>query len=277
MSDSDDTQGKSQPRTKMLKTGIIASIILLADILLIWYNDFLGFIISIFLFWIVIPCLIVFLIAFIKSFNWKTEWHKVMFGCGVCVVLVFTAYLLFRAPKQNCGPEIMAEYYEEHKTEMMELCEYMQSVLADSTAVKLEFEGSRLVLFHVAAADAHYYSNFWGDDARSKRDSLMSVVGLTEEEYDGIRSRLKAMGCIGIEASRNYPESTSIWFRRVGAGMYSYILHPQPFTDDEKEKILENYTICPYNDHVLFEYGGAAWGSDNFPQKDKYLKKHKPW
>ena len=156
MSDSDNTQKKSQTRTKMLKTGIIASIILLADILLFWYNDFLGFIISIYLFWIVIPCLIVFLIAFIKSFNWKTEWHKVMFGCGVCVVLVFTAYLLFRAPKQNCGPEIMAEYYEEHKTEMMELCEYMQSVLADSTAVKLEFEGSRLVLFHVAAADAHY-------------------------------------------------------------------------------------------------------------------------
>ena len=105
----------------------------------------------------------------------------------------------------------------------------------------------------------------------------MSVVGLTEEEYDGIRSRLKAMGCIGLEASRNYPEYTSIWFRRVGAGMYSYILHPQPFTDDEKEKILEDYTICPYNDHVLFEYGGPAWGSDNFPQKDKYLKKHKPW
>ena len=91
MSDSDDTQGKSQPRTKMLKTGIIASIILLADILLFWYNDFLGFIISIYLFWIVIPCLIVFLIAFIKSFNWKTEWHKVMFVCVVCVVLVFNA------------------------------------------------------------------------------------------------------------------------------------------------------------------------------------------
>lgn len=105
----------------------------------------------------------------------------------------------------------------------------------------------------------------------------MSVVGLTEEEYDGIRSRLKAMGCIGIEASRNYPESTSIWFRRVGAGMYRYILSTQPFTDDEKEKILENYTICPYNDHVLFEYGGAAWESDDFPRKDKYLKKHKPW
>ena len=72
MSEVDNIQGNSQPRTKMLKIGIIASIILLADILLFWYNDFLGFIILIFLFWIVIPCLIVFLIAFIKSFNWKT-------------------------------------------------------------------------------------------------------------------------------------------------------------------------------------------------------------
>ena len=54
----------------------------------------------------------------------------------------------------------MADYYEEHQTEMVELCEHMQSVLADSTAVRLEFEGDRLIMFHVATADADYYSNF---------------------------------------------------------------------------------------------------------------------
>lgn len=277
MSESANTQNKSRNRTTMIITGIVASILLLADILLFWYYDIIGFLITIYLFWIVVPALVVFLIAFFKSFRWETVWHKVMFGCGLSVFLFFAAYMLFRAPEQNCDPDIMEKHYEKHKTEMEELCEYMQSALADSTSVTLEFKGNRLEMFHVAAADANRYSNFWDEDARSKRDSLMSVVGLTDEEYDGIRSRLKSIKCIGIKASRAYPESTTIWFRRVGFGMYSYILKTRPFTDDEKEKIIENYSFCPYNDHVLFEYGAGAIGSDNFPQKEKYLKKHKPW
>ena len=277
MSDLDDTQNNRQTRTMMMKLGIVASILLLADILLFWFEDFMGLLITIYFFWIAIPALIVFLIAFFKSFRWKTVWHKAMFGCGLGVFLLIVVYLLFRAPEQSCDPDIMEKHYEEHKTEMMELCEYMQYALADSTAVMLEFKGNRLKMFNVAASDANRYSNFWDEDARSKRDSLMSVVGLTNDEYDGIRSRLKSIKCIGIEASRTHSESTKIWFRRDGIGLYSYILNTRAFTDDEKEELLKNNTICPHNDHVLFEYAGAAFVSDDFPQKEKYLKKHKPW
>ena len=155
MSESANTQNKSRNRTTMMITGIVASILLLAGILLFWYYDIIGFLITIYLFWIVVPALVVFLIAFFKSFRWETVWHKVMFGCGLSVFLFFAAYMLFRAPEQNCDPDIMEKHYEKHKTEMEELCEYMQSALADSTSVTLEFKGNRLEMFHVAAADAN--------------------------------------------------------------------------------------------------------------------------
>ena len=93
MSEVDNFQGNSQ-----MKIGIVASLLLLAEILLFWYEDYFGLIIAVFFWFISIPALIVFLIAFFKSFRRKTEWHKAMFCCGIGVALVFAAYLLFRAP-----------------------------------------------------------------------------------------------------------------------------------------------------------------------------------
>ena len=112
------------------------------------------FLATLFFVWITIPAVSVFLIAFVKSFRWRSGWHKAMFGCGLGTILLLVAYLLFRAPETRCNPDIMAEHYEKHKAEMEEFCDYMQSALADSTSVTLEFKGNRLEMFHVAGADA---------------------------------------------------------------------------------------------------------------------------
>ena len=229
--------------------------------------------------WIIITVELVCLYAFVKSFRWRSGWHKAMFGCGLGTILLLVAYLLFRAPETRCNPDIMAEHYEKHKAEMEEFCNYMQSVLADSTSVKIEFKWNRLEMFQVADEDASTYSGYWDEEAREKRDSLMAVVGLTMDEYNGIRERLKSMGCIGVEASRITPDCIALWFRRVGMGMYDYVLYSRSLSDEEKEKVLEDYSIIPYNDHVLFRYGSGAIGSDAFPSdtKEKFLKKHAPW
>ena len=279
MSEPEIATEQDQPKTTIMKVGIVSAVLLVALIILFWYDDFLGFLAALFFVWITIPAMTVFLIAFVKSFWWKSGWHKAMFGCGLGTILLLVAYLLFWAPETRCNPDIMAEHYEKHKAEMEEFCDYMQSALADSTSVTLEFKGNRLEMFHVAGADADRYSNFWNEEARGKRDSLMAVVGLTMDEYNGIRKRLKSMGCIGVEASRITPDCTALWFRRVGMGMYDYVLYSRSLSDEEKEKVLEDYSIIPYNDHVLFRYGSGAIGSDAFPSgtKEKFLKKHAPW
>ena len=84
MSDSDNKQGKSLSRAKIIMIlGIVASIVLMADILLLWHDGFVGIMLSAYLFWLIIPSFIVFLIAFVKSFKRQTGWHKAMLGCGL--------------------------------------------------------------------------------------------------------------------------------------------------------------------------------------------------
>lgn len=277
MSESEIKDEKDVSSTIQMKIGIVCAVLLAVDLMLIWFYDYVAILFNVL--WCVVPIilLILFLLAFVKSFWWKSVWHKAMFGCGIVFFMLFAIYLVFQAPKLNCDPETMAKHYEKHKTGIEELYEYMNHVLADSTAINIEFDGDKLELFHVADANSDHFSNFWDEEARSKSDSLMSVVGLTEDEYNGIRTRLEKIGCIGIKFSQKHPETTEISFRRVGGGMYSYIISTQPFTDEEKAKILKEPSIVPYNDHVLFLYGGPAWGEDIFPQKDEYLKKHKPW
>jgi hypothetical protein len=279
MSEPEIATEQDQPKTTIMKVGIVSAVLLVALIILFWYDDFLGFLAALFFVWITIPAVSVFLIAFVKSFRRRSGWHKAMFGCGLGTILLLVAYLLFRAPETRCNPDIMAEHYEKHKAEMEEFCNYMQSVLDDSTSVRIEFKGNRLEMFQVADEDAGTYSGYWDEEAREKRDSLMAVVGLTMDEYNGIRKRLKSMGCIGVEASRITSDCTALWFRRVGMGRYDYVLYSRSLSDEEKEKVLEDYSIIPYNDHVLFRYGSGAIGSDAFSSgtKEKFLKKHAPW
>ena len=267
----------TRERAVMVKIGIVCSVLLMADIIWFWFDNLTtAFWFNLMFCYLPIISFILFFIAFIKSCRFKTVWHKVMFACGIATFLLFIACSLIPNPKSSCNPDIMAKHYEEHKAEMRELCDYMQSVLDDSTAVVLEFESNRLDMFHVVAAGENRYSNYWNEEARSKRDSLMQVVGLTNEEYVNIRKKLKNMGCIGVKASRNYPESTEIWFRRIGLGRYDFVLYNRPMTKEEKENALNDDTLIPYDDSTLFQYGGGAIGLQVFPkgEKEAFLKKH---
>ena len=265
----------TRERAVMVKIGIVCSVLLMADIIWFWIdNRTTAFWFNLMFCYLPIFSFILFFIALIKSCRFKTVWHKVMFVCGIATFLLFIACSLIPNPKTSCNPDIMAKHYEEHKAEMREFCDYMQSVLDDNTAIQLEFEGNKQGIFRVKSADSDSFS--WEVDSDSKRDSLMQVVGLTEEEYVNIRKKLKNMGCIGVKASRNYPESTEIWFRRIGMGKYDFVLYKRPMTKEEKENALNDDTLIPYNDSTLFQYGGGAIGLQVFPkgEKEAFLKKH---
>jgi len=265
----------TRERAVMVKIGIVCSVLLMADIIWFWIDNLTtAFWFNLMFCYLPIFSFILFFIAFIKSCRFETVWHKVMFVCGIATFLLFIACFLIPNPKSSCNPDIMAKHYEEHKAEMREFCDYMQSVLDDSTAIQLEFEGNKQGIFRVKSADSDSFS--WGVDSDSKRDSLMQVVGLTEEEYVNIRKKLKTMGCIGVEASRLHPESTEIWFRQIGMGGYDFVLYNRPMTKEEKENALNSYTLIPYDDSTLFQYGGGAIGKQEFTteEREAFLKKH---
>ena len=170
----------------------------------------------------------------------------------------------------------MAAHYEEHHTKMEELHRYVQSAINDSCNITLEFNGNKLERFYVKGPEKLYLT-YSDEKAREHKDSLMSIVGLSQEEYDYICKQLKEMGCIGIDYSQSTPERLTIWFRRVGMGLYCYTVLNRPMSDEEKASAV-NWVAIPYNDHCYFNYHSPV-GQESFPEKvrEDFLKKHKPW
>ena len=248
-------------------------------IVLFWIDDFVAFMITFFLLFLSIPAIIAAVYFTIKSYRLSNRWQKGLFVWGIFNLLFFLAYLLFRLPTQRCSVPLMAEHYEKNAKEMEELIEYIDKSLDDSTSVHLEFEFGKASIFHVASKGDPFMSCHW-DDAEVKKDSLMRVVGLTRDEYDNIHSRLSSIDCIGFEMTKSHLKNeTIIHFRRVGLGMYSFILYNRPMNQDEKDNYMNDGQYIPYNEKVIFMYDGGAIGRQVFPndEKEGFLLRHKPW
>ena len=106
---------------------------------------------------------------------------------------------------------------------------YIDEAQDDSTLLVLEFTPEEVWTFHISTSRGSCET--WGEDAGIKKDSLMQEVGLTHNEYENIRSLLSNLNCIGIESDKRMPNNeVTIRFKRVGFGMYSFVLHNSPIS-----------------------------------------------
>lgn len=246
-------------------------------ILLYFYDKFMADLICLFLFFIVLPVIVVSIVLFIKSFSFANTSWKVYFVWGVIDILLVVVYNVFEAPNTVCDPDIMAEHYEKNAVKMKELVQYTNQALDDSATIRLEFKHGDISIFYVSSKNVSW-SERWDKDAEGKKDSIMALVGLTTDELEEIQDRLDELGCIGI-ITRKDRASCVICFRRVAMGLYSYILYDEPMSEENKEYYMEEMEYIPYSETVVFEFGGGAIGPQVFPreQKESFLKTHKPW
>lgn len=254
---------------------LIPFAIVTAIIISIWIGKDIGFFVFVFFWWLWIPALIISIVLFFASIRCRNKWELATVIWGAVNVLLLAVF--FMLPGQKCNPDVMATHYDKHHTEMEDLHRYVQSAIADSCDITLEFNGNKLERFYVKGPDKRYLP-YSGKKAEQNKDSLMTIVRLSQEEYDNICKQLKDMGCIGIDYSQSTPERLMIWFRRVGWGLYCYTLLDRPMTDEEKASAM-NGAVIPYNDHCYFNYYGGAVGQETFPEKvrEDFLRKHKPW
>lgn len=248
-------------------------------ILLLWIDTFVSFMVAFLGALLLIPSIIAVIYITIASRRMENKSQKILFGWGIFIILSFIAYWTFQHPKQQCNATIMAEHYEKHSKEMEQFISYLDSALDDSTSVQLEFEFGKASIFHVAAKRDSVWS-YHEDDAEEKKDSLMQVIGLTPAEYEKIHDYLSSMDYVGVEMTKSHLNAeTVINFRRVGMGMYSYVLYNTPLSTKEKEKYMSDDMYIPYSEKVVFMYGGGAFGRQTFPSEEKeaFLKEHKPW
>ena len=225
--------------------------------------------------WLILPVTIWALVVFVRSVKMRTKLEKIVFAWG-CVLLVLTGIFIFSPfnKEKPCNPDIMAEYCNEHEQEMRELIAYANQSLEPGKRMELEFERGKVSRFHIFANDKDsIWSTHW-DPANT--DSLMQIVGLDEGEFDNIRQRLKDMECISIEAHTTHEDYATIGFHRVGFGMYSFVIYNRPMTPKEIKKYTEDLMFIPYNDHVVFQFGGGVFGIQTFvpDMKEDFMKRH---
>ena len=249
-------------------------------ILCFWLHPFWGLLALFGFCWLFIPAIIVSIYFTIASCRLRDRWQKGLFAWGMFNVMFFGASLIHESRIQQCDAFFMAKHYEKNKKEMEELVEYADRALDDSTYVDLEFEDGEAAIFHVSSKGNSNIASYWNDEAEQKKDSLMSVVGLTPEEYGNIRQRLDRIGCIGIKKDTSHPNGkTTLYFCRVGMGRYSFILFDNPINQEEKDEFMKSYEYIPYSDRVIFQYGGGAFGKQYFTkeEREEFLSKHQPW
>jgi hypothetical protein len=220
----------------------------------LWKTDATIIFLAAALFFITIPLLIASLVIFIKSCGLRTLNQRILFGIGIFNILFF----LFSFLSEKCSPEQMAGFYEDNKVELNTLAAYTHKALIPKSTLTLEFEDDTIAIFHVKAPHDTLISQHW-DDANVKRDSLMKVVGLSQEELEHIKTDLKKLGCISISTD-SHSEYTEIGYKRVGMGMYSFILNHRGMTPKEYKAYRESEEFIPYNKYVVFEFGQRVEG-----------------
>jgi hypothetical protein len=245
-------------------------------IAIFWIDDFVAIAITVFGFVLSIPTIIASIYFTIASRKFSDRWQKALFIWGIFNLLFFCAYLIFRHPAQGCNANMMAKYYENNSEKIEELLKYIDEAQDDSTLLVLEFTPEKVSTFHISTNKGDYFEYKYS--AEQKKDSLMQEVGLTHNEYENIRSLLSNLNCIGIESDKRMPNNeVTIRFKRVGFGMYSFVLHNSPINQQQKDIYMNDMAYVPYNDSVIFMYGSGVLGSDTFHHKERFLRKHKPW
>lgn len=112
----------------------------------------------------------------------------------------------------------------------------------------------------------------WSQSER-KIDSLLIMGGLDRADLNQLEKELKEIGCVSIFMRKIPDKSYNIGFRRIGMGKYSYDIYLCPLTSEAQEEINKSSASIVYSPNVVFQYGGGAFGNQEFIGKEEYMQK----
>ncbi|MDJ1497751.1 hypothetical protein QNI19_32725 [Cytophagaceae bacterium DM2B3-1] len=153
--------------------------------------------------------------------------------------------------------EDLIDNYELKHREIQAVKEYVKTQLPANTSVHIEFEDDELSNFTVEQ-NGKYFTNWELDSNSLHVDSLLTLVGWTQQTVQTIKTKLEEANCISIESG----EPATIGFQRSGRGMYLYNLFDAPLTDSLKTVYSNSCRFSFYKDNVVLEYGAGIGGQD---------------
>lgn len=199
------------------------------------------------LFFITLPIIGFWIYSFVKAVRRRTKTDKILLWFHIVDLLLLGIIIyLANQPPQKCDADIMAEYYEgENGFWMRNIATRYHNMLPDSTRLCYEID---------------YEKSY--------------PYVLSEEDTKRLKRELKDCGCIGIDVD-NYSSKgySTIRFRRIGMGMYSYRFYDKPLSLHEQDSISNDVCLIVYNDSTVFEFGGGVFGVQHFVGKEEFMEK----
>lgn len=238
---------------------------------------FAGLIVSDFLFvwvivifsWLFIPAVFVACISLVCSLKCNDKHKKILLILNVVNILLFS--FLFFNPSNKCDADIMERHYIEYGGHMKQIYRNLYDKMTPGCYVHIEFEHGEVSMFHFSSGSNEGESNW--DPSEEKIDSLLTQSGLDRKSLAWLEKELDKIGCISISLQAVPGNPFCVGFRRVGMGIYSFWFYDHPLSPEQRDSINAQEGLIVFNDSTVFEYGGGAFGSQNFPRKEEYLKK----
>lgn len=220
----------------------VAFIVFACCLYAVFDDPFMGSVLVWLLRWLLLALAVVAVIAIWRS--WKAggthKWVVTGLYASVVVAAVVAALVVIPADRK-CSPDEMADHYEKNKASLEELVSLARTSLGEGQSLHLEIEHGRCELWETG--------------------------GLDQNTLDAVVNRLKRAKCLDIWTS--FPDYCEVGYRRVGLGKFSYRIYSKPMDDAQWQAALSDPTLIPYNDTVVFEYGGGAAGPQVFPAEEK--------
>lgn len=201
-------------------------------------------------FFFTIPIIGFWIYSFVKSISRHTKTDRILLWFHIVDMLLLgsVVYMLNRPP-MKCDAFIMAECYNgEPVFWMWNTADHYRNMLPDSSRLVVEFENGNMPQSDI----------------------------LSEFEMKQLKKLLNYLGCIGIDVN-NYSNSeySTIRFRRMNMGMYSYRLYNHPLSHKQQDSINADPCLIVYNDSTVFEFSAVSWAHRLFPANRNFLKRLK--
>ena len=254
----------------------VSAVCVMVATALCWWEEFLFVVLMIMAGWLLLPMVVVVIVSWFMNLKKRgrraSACNKALFVLDSVALVFLIAYLTIGNAQQQCDADIMERHLAKKQDAMLAAIDYTHHALAKDSKVTIEFHHGKVETFYINNGT---YSAIDEADLEQK----MRFVGLTQEEMRNIRRLLRQAGCIGIMTHADYTfgegcshmVATTLWFRRVGFGLYNYRFYSTPIPSGAWNEMLDDCTLIPYNDTVVFEYASGAIGSICFPGKDEYL------
>lgn len=199
------------------------------------------------LFFITLPIVGFWIYSFVKAVRRRTKTDRTLLWFHIIdIVLLGSIIYLDSKPPQKCDAFIMADNCKgENGFWMRNIADRYRNMLPDSTRIVFEIDNDK----------SHPFV-------------------LRDKDTKELKRWLKDCGCIGIDVD-NYTNRrySTIRFRRIGMGMFSYRFYDKPLTLHEQDSINNNECLIVYNDSTVFEFGGGVFGAQHFVGKEEFMEK----